>query len=340
MKNYVRLGHHIPQRIVIFRALQLGDLLCAVPAFRALRAALPDAEITLVSLPWARNFVDRFDVYLDDFLEFPGFPGFPEQRSHVHRLPQFLSEVQWLSYDLALQMQGSGGIANSLIELFGARLTAGFYLPGQYCPDENLFLEYPEGEPEILRHLRLMEFLGFPLQGDTLEFPLSERDWMDFDALREQYGLQMGRYACVHPGSRSVDRRWPPDRFAAIAEGLVERGFQVVLTGTQDEAQITRAVAALSRAPLIDLAGKTSLGAVGALVSGAGLVVCNDTGISHLAAALCTPSVVLFSSSDPQRWAPLNRRMHRVVEDATRLTPEGVLVEVDELLAIGYFYAR
>ena len=65
--------------IAIMRSLPgVGDLLCAVPAWRSLRAALPKAHVTLIGLPWARTFVERFSKYLDNFLEFPGYPGIPE----------------------------------------------------------------------------------------------------------------------------------------------------------------------------------------------------------------------------------------------------------------------
>src|SRR5436190_10148027 len=111
--------------IVILRALQLGDLLCTVPALRALRAAFPKANITLVGLPWATAFVERFSTYLDDFIEFPGFPGFPERRPNIAEFPYFLVEMQRLNFDLALQMQGSGGSANSLISLWDAKSYAG-----------------------------------------------------------------------------------------------------------------------------------------------------------------------------------------------------------------------
>src|SRR5215213_1739721 len=100
----------IPQgeikKIGVFRALQLGDLLCAVPALRALHYAYPEAEITLLGLPWSKSLTERFPKYIHAFKHFPGYPGLPEQKVDVKAFTRFLSEVQNEKYDLVLQMQG------------------------------------------------------------------------------------------------------------------------------------------------------------------------------------------------------------------------------------------
>jgi ADP-heptose:LPS heptosyltransferase len=328
-----KLGNPPPQRVAILRALQLGDLLCVVPALRALRAGLPQAEISLVGLPWARNFARRFRGYLDSFVEFPGFPGLPERTPQISQLPGFLKEMQDRHFDLVLQMQGSGAVTNPLVVLFGATRTAGFFLPGEYCPDEEYYFFYPDQLPELKRHLALLDYLGLPNPlGERLEFPLARHEQREFEAIAEKYGLEAGRFACVHAGSRASERRWPGERFAAVADGLAGRGFQVVLTGTGVEKELAASIIAQMRAPAIDLAGETSLGSFAALLSRASLIVCNDTGASHLADALCVPSVVLFTASDPLRWAPLDRRRHRVVESAANVSAGAILAEVDQML--------
>lgn len=305
-------GVQPPRKIAIFRALQLGDMLCAVPALRALRAAAPLSHITLIGLPWATSFVKRFDAYLDDLLVFPGFPAFPEQPAHLHAVPHFLAEAQRQRFDLAIQMHGSGSLSNPLVVLLAAERSAGFHVPGQYCPDPRSFLPWDDRQNEVLRNLRLLEFLGVPRQGEHLEFPLTEADYRALQ--RCQVSLPApGTYVCIHPGARLPSRRWLPQRFAEVADRLAARGMKIVLTGSQEEASVVQEVRGAMRMPAVDLCGKTELGALAALLAQARLVVTNDTGISHIAAAVATPSVVVSCGGDPVRWAPLDNERHSVI---------------------------
>jgi ADP-heptose:LPS heptosyltransferase len=158
-----------------------------------------------------------------------------------------------------------------------------------------------------------MSFLGAPPAGEELELPVLEADHAELAAVEGGAGLTPGDYACIHPGARYPSRRWPAERFAAVADALAASGLRVVITGTAEEAAVGGAVRGRMAAPAVDLTGRTSLGAFAALIAGARLVVCNDTGTSHVAAAVGTPSVVVASGSDVARWAPLDAHRHRVL---------------------------
>ena len=302
-----------PRRIAIFRALQLGDMLCAVPALRALRNAWPDAHITLIGLPWAQRFVERFPMLVDELAIFPGARGFPEQPETDAGLPRFFAQMRERRFDLAIQMHGSGGPANALIKQFGATAYAGFLQPQE--PPEPGFIAWPETLPEPHRYLALARALGIEASNDALWFPLSAHDRCEYAALAARHGIEPERLVLLHPGAQLPSRRWPAARFSEVGDALSAQGWQIAITGTANETAITADVLGAMSAPALHLTGTTSLGALAALVAHAQLVVCNDTGISHVAAAMRTPSTVVASGSDTRRWAPLDHERHRVLAD-------------------------
>jgi len=303
-----------PRRIAIFRALQLGDMLCSVPALRALRAAAPQAHIALIGLPWAQSFVERYADLVDELIVFPGAAGFPEQPETDEGLPAFREWMRAQRFDLAIQLHGSGGIANDLLLEFGANAYAGFVQPDER-PREGVFIDWPDDLPEPERYLALMSALGAETPERQLSFPLCERDGDEYASLVAAHGIEAERLVLVHPGAQLPSRRWPVERFAEVADRLAADGWQIAITGTAAEASLTGAVLGAMTAPALHLAGSTSLGGLAALVAHARLVVCNDTGISHIAAAMATASVVVASGSDTRRWAPLDHERHRVLAD-------------------------
>lgn len=306
--------HHPAHRwkhVGIFRALMLGDMLCAVPALRALRSSYPDMRITLIGLPWMRDWIPRFP-YIDGFIEFPGYPGLPEIACDHAALPGFLQRMQDEHFDLLVQMHGSGQIVNSLLAACAPRQTAGFRTGDVYCADPSQHIPWPVQGHEIERLLSLTDHLGAVRQGMHLEYLVTPQDRQ---ALAEAWpgAKDAGRYVCIHPGSQLPSRRWDPERFAEVADALAATGHTVVLTGTQAEALLVASVQAHMKSPATNLAGRTPLPALGALLESAALLVCNDTGVSHIAAALRTPSVVISAGSDVSRWAPLDHGRHQVL---------------------------
>jgi ADP-heptose:LPS heptosyltransferase len=134
-------------------------------------------------------------------------------------------------------------------------------------------------------------------------------------------GGRPAQYICVHPGARWRSRRWPAERFAAVAAALRARGLSIVLTGSAGDAPAVSAFRAGVGEPIVDACGRTSLGGLAALIAGARLLLCNDTGVAHLADAMGTPSVIVCSGADAKRWAPLDQRLHRMLHHDTVCRP-------------------
>jgi ADP-heptose:LPS heptosyltransferase len=186
-----------------------------------------------------------------------------------------------------------------------------------------------DGEHEVARWCRLLAHAGIladatQLELDPLPLPAAARACAGRDL------------TVVHPGAKDAARRWPVERWAAIARSEQRRGRVVLLTGDPSERRLAAQVAA---AALLqddaNLAGRTDLVGLAGLVAHAGRVVCGDTGIAHLATALRTPSVVLFGPVSPALWGPPPERpWHRALWAGRNGDPHGSSVDPG-LLEIG-----
>ncbi len=291
------------RRILVLRALGLGDLLVAVPALRALRLGAPKAEITLVGLPWAREFASRFR-YLDQFLAFPDMAG--------PALDVFLSQVSAHGYDTLVQMHGDGRPVAELVKRLEVPFKAGL-CGGEVCSMLDLPVPYRSGQHEVLRLLGVVEALGFPPQEMDLEFPVTEQDRVELSTVLG--GRPVARpLVVVHPGGRIPGRRWSAPGFAGLIrrlQGLT--GGTFVLVGASTDREAVDAVRSAAGPGVLDLSCRTALGALAALIADADLFIGNDSGPAHLATALGTPSVVIFTRCMLSEWAPLDVSLHRPV---------------------------
>jgi ADP-heptose:LPS heptosyltransferase len=295
-------------KIVIFRALKLGDMLCFIPTLKAIRATFPYSEITLICHKSLIPFLERYRELIDVIEPFPGFPGMPEQDFNVKNVTAFISRMQNQNFENAFQLHGSGEISNLLVSLFGAKITYGFYREGFYCPNEESYKFYPENLSEIDRCLSMMDLIGPSDFDKDLEFPLFPSD---FQELSNHMGLLTRPYYCIHPGASTESKRWSKKGFAYVADYLREKGFEIIFTGSKFERELVTDIQGMMRGHSIDSASwDLPLGPLSALIHESQGVICNDTGVSHLASALKKPSIVLFSETDPNRWAPLNMNLH------------------------------
>jgi ADP-heptose:LPS heptosyltransferase len=216
-------------------------------------------------------------------------------------------------------MYGANPAANEVTERLGARHTGGFVVPGGREPDRSTHIAYPVDQHEVRRHLLLMRHLGARAEAEALEFPVREADRASAARLAWESGLRPP-YALVHPGATSPSRRWAPERFAGVGDALRRRGLHVGIVGTGVERPLARGVLEAMVGRAVDLCGRTDLGTLAALLADASILVGNDSGPAHLAAALGTPSVTLFLSGDPVRWAYRSPR-HRVARVQVECNP-------------------
>lgn len=314
-----------PRRIALFRGLHLGDLLLTTPALRAIRARFPAAEITLIALPWARAFARHLPHLLDRYVEFEGYGDLGEVPFDSERSRRFVAAQRAYGYDLVVPMHGNGRAANPFALALAPRLAIGYHdgtLPAGFARGAP----YPTDLPEVLRHLRLAtDLLDCEPCGTHLEFPLLPDDRAELTALLPELAVPRdnGRlWVAIHAGARAPSHWWPAERFAMAADALAARySARIVLLGGAGEREMTARIMGRMAAPAVDLAGRTTLGGLAAVIAAVDLFISNDSGPAHLANALGTPSVTIFGPAEAARWAPLDQTRHAVVRHPVACSP-------------------
>jgi ADP-heptose:LPS heptosyltransferase len=310
-----------PRKVVLLRASRIGDFLCAIPAIRALRASLPEAEISMITLPLLQDLARR-SPHLDRVFSFPGFPGIAEQLFEARAVLPFLRHMQDEEFDLAIQMQGTGVYSNPFMLLLGAQATAGFVRPDDQPGLLTTAFPYPHALHEIHCVQALTNFLGAPARGEELEFPLWPTDHEAAATLLD--GLPPP-WIGLHPSSRDAARRWPLECFSALAQRLLAHyGGTLFLLGDREAQPISRSLEQQWKGHVVNLTGQTSLPVLGALIARLAVLVTNDSGPAHIAYALQTPTVTLFGDAKSTRTngplcqGPFRSLLAPLVEDGER----------------------
>ncbi|MFC8370907.1 glycosyltransferase family 9 protein [Streptomyces sp. NPDC057239] len=275
-------------RLLVLRALGLGDLLAGVPALRALRRAFPGHELVLAApaelapVAAATGAVDRL------------LPASAPGRA----VPRVL-DWDGPPPDVAVDLHGNGPPSHRLLQTLSPRRLFAFAHP------ETPEIDGPPWraeEHERDRWCRFLEFYGVPADPADLLLP-------------RPAGLSPTPGAVVlHPGAGAPSRCWPVDRYATVATALRGRGHRVVVTGGAGEDDLVARLAKQAGLPDTDvLGGGLPFDRLSALVAGARAVVSGDTGIAHLAVAHAVPTVTLFGPVPPSRWGPPAHPRHQVL---------------------------
>jgi ADP-heptose:LPS heptosyltransferase len=299
--------------VLVLRALGLGDLLTGVPALRGLRRAFPQARLVLAAPAPIGAWIASLGI-VDDVLDHEG-----------------LRPLAWSGGppDVAVNLHGRGPQSHQqLAALAPARMLA-------FGCTEAGFTDgppWPTHLHEVERWCALVRPAGGACGPEDLRLPATGT------------GRTSRPYVVLHPGAASPARRWPVERWAAVASALLSTGRDVVLTGGAAESSLCARVAAI--VPSVqDTSGLLDIAGLARTVEAASLMICGDTGPAHLATAYAVPSVLLFGPSDPAQWGPLlDQDLHRVLWHAEAgdspgdphggtIDPRLAAITVEEVLA-------
>ncbi|GAA1167705.1 glycosyltransferase family 9 protein [Streptomyces hebeiensis] len=275
-------------RVLVLRALGLGDLLAGVPALRGVRRAFPGHEIVLAA-PASLYDAARATGAVDTLLP---------TRASGRAVP---SLRHWTGDppEVAVDLHGNGPESrDALAELRPGRLLA-FAAPGERGEPPP---EWRADEHERDRWCRFLRAYGIPADPADLRLAPPLRPSAAAGAV------------VVHPGADSAARRWPADRYAEVVAGLVAAGVRTVLTGGPGEDGLLAGIADSAGLDRCDVrCGGLPFEEFSALIARAAVFVSGDTGPAHLAVALGTSSVTLFGPVPPRLWGPPPDERHVVL---------------------------
>ena len=310
LKNSIPLPNI--DKILVIRVDGIGDLLNSTPAISLLRENYPSAEITVLAQPlnapvlMGNPDVDRVLTFARD----------GEHRGLKARL-RFYRELRREGFQLVVAMQ------TGMWSHFVAFLSGATYRLGRYQKRFKSTLthawhgKYPKGEThEVDRNLELMRLICEGEGRRKLKFHLLPNEAADAKVQLTSYGISADTFLIgIHPGGSSFDKRWPEKQYAELADRLVQQyNATILLLRGPEEAALTHNIQQAMQFPAIVHAPET-IRELGALLSCCNLVVCNDSGPMHLAAALDVPMVAVFGPTDHIAWHPLSENAAIVRRD-------------------------
>ncbi len=297
------------REILAIRPDNIGDVIMLGPALRAVKESAPQARITLLAspagataaplLPWIDDVIVERVIWQDVGGNITFDPA--REQALITRLAQrhFDAALIFTSFSQSPHTPGY------LCYLAGIPLRAG---ESKEFGGSALTTELrgaPDEMHQVERNLRLVERLGFVAHDRRLCVRLTDADRAEARQLLSSLGVTADApYILLHPGASAQARRYPAERFGAVARLLDQRGWQTLVTGVERERDLLQAVAhEAPRTP--QMASEQRLGVYAALIEQAALVICNDTLPMHLADALMTPEVALYAGTELEsQWRP------------------------------------
>lgn len=302
-------SNHSYKRILIVRTDRIGDVVLSTPVIKALRDAYPASFIAMMVSPYTKDMVEG-NPYLDETILFDK----DSRHKGFWSSMRFALALKKKRFDLVLVLHPTNRV--HLVTFFaGIPRRVGFNRKFGFLLTDKISHQKQFGEKhESEYNLDFVRFLGIDPKDKSLFVPVScdAEKWVD--ELLSRAGIkETDRLLVIHPGASCPSKIWPNDRFALVADRLIERyGFKVfVIAGMKDKALAQQVVNRMHH-PVTSLAGENSLSQLTSLLRRSHLFISNDSGPVHIASALGLPLISLMARNEPglspKRWGPLGQR--------------------------------
>jgi len=301
------------QRLVIVLPSWIGDAVMATPVLRAARATCPDAYITGIMRPGVDALLDGCP-FLDKLI--------CENPRGIKGIINYAKAIKSVKAQVVLLLPNSFRSGLSA-RLSGTQIRAGYARDGRgFLLTHSLSFDKKERPIATIEYYARLARYVFNLDSIDLtpELAVTEKER---DQAKEMLKDAGDKYVVICPGGNKLQKRWPVERFALLANHLYnEKGLSILLSGSPPENEVITDVAKASSVPTVNLIEKgITLSTLKAVIASSSLVITNDTGPRHIAAALGTPLVSLFGPTD-HRWTTLNCSYERILMSEPFL-PEG-----------------
>jgi predicted lipopolysaccharide heptosyltransferase III len=295
------------RKVLVIRLRSIGDTVLATPSLYALKRFLPNARVDILVEDWVAPLLDNYP-HVDNVIAL--------ERGGLITRARVARELRAANYDVVYNLHG-GTTATFLTRATGARHRVGFksYQYGQLhnhqAPSPLLIWQQPKTH-SVEQQLALLGWTGVPVTDrPRTSLGISSQAAARVDQLLKDAGLNEQNIALIHPAAAFATKQWATEKFARVVEFLAERGFTSVAIAAPNEQALLETLSSGASVNVVSLA--LSLPEVTALAARSQLFVGNDSGIAHIAAAVGTPSVVVFGSSNIAHWRPWNSAPAEVV---------------------------
>ncbi|MBK7391877.1 MAG: glycosyltransferase family 9 protein [Chloracidobacterium sp.] len=327
MVNADKIDWSLVKRVLVVKLRSIGDTVLATPSLIALKRFLPDAQIDILLEDWVAPVLDGFDA-VENVLTIG--------KSTSDRIKTAL-DLRRRKYDVAFNLHG-GTTATMLVRATGARHRVGAasyqypYLYNHLLPSAAEFWDQ-ETTHSAEQQLAMIGFVGVPVEdrpktrlivtvaalesvikklsdsvGSVHSVVTSEKN----QTTENTEDTEPKPIAIIHPSTAFATKQWPTENFARTAEFLNEKGLNVIAIASKNENNVLGELQRESNVPITTFDDLT-LPEITALASKARVFVGNDSGIAHIAAAVGTPSVVVFGSSNRNHWRPWTDAPNEIV---------------------------